>query len=111
LLLLLPATGALFSVESSKKHQNLACRHPETIEGETAHKQIKKPNSSQLRLTQSNEGQAAGYDKNDKNNKSKSKRKKSGRAAAAAAEEQQATTKERKQQSTQNQAPHIRSSV
>jgi hypothetical protein len=99
LLLLLPATGALFSVESSKKHRNLACRLPETTEGKTAHKQITKPNSSQLRLTQSNEGQATGYDKTTKKQQQQGQEQKSGRAAAAAAaEEQQTTTKEQKQQ-------------
>jgi hypothetical protein len=84
-------------------------------------KQITKPNSSQLRLTQRREGQAAGYDKTTKaTTTTRAREKKSGRAAAAAAaaaeeEEQQTkqtTTKEQKQQSARKtKLPHIRSSV
>jgi hypothetical protein len=99
---------ALFSVESSKKHHNLACRHPETTEGKTAHKPITKPNSSQLRLTQRREGQPVGYDKTTKTTTTRAREKERGRAAAAEEEQQQRKQRQKSKNNkrTQNQAPH-----
>jgi len=108
-------TGALFSVQSSKKHQNLACRHPETTEGKKQHtsrlQNLILRNYGSLKVTKDKLLDTTKRQKQQQQQQQEQKRKKSGRAAAAAAAEERSNKANNDKRaktttSTQNQAPH-----
>ncbi len=113
-------TGALFSVQSSKKHQNLACRHPETTEGKKQHtsrlQNLILRNNGSLKLTKDKLLDTTKRQKQQQQQQQEQKRKRAAeqqrQQRQKSAATKQTTTKEQKQQQARKTKLHtIRSSV